>query len=268
MGKTSMRALFVVMVGLIVTAGCSARIEAAKNKLLKKIDQMVGEMDVKRTEIGNSIVGLREGIDGLAKANIRATVKLEQVGREVEPAQQSVTRIDKALKVIRPYFDKKESVEIAGTSYSPEKLQEMAAKMLNERKTRVATLDGLQQARSALEKTVATLQDKEDKYKASLTRLEGQVAEIDAKMIAAKAMKEASVSMGDSDQSLSGNVTNLEAKIKDLFVDVEVAIRSEGEKWDQAATAKQIDTVDTMLTKLEGPASTVAEIDKILGKAQ
>jgi hypothetical protein len=144
----------------------------------------------------------------------------------------------------------------------------MATKMLDERKTRVAMLDGLKQARSALEKTVSTLQAKEDKYKSTLARLESQVAEIDAKMIAAKAMKEASLSMGDSDQSLDSNVANLETKIKDLFVDVEVAIRSEGEKWDQAAATKQIDSVDTILTKLEGPTSTAAEIDKILGKAQ
>ena len=256
----------VLTLGLVV--GCGARIETAKNKVLKKIDEMLGDLDVKRTEIGNSMKGLKEGIDGVSKAHIRATVKLEQIGRDMEPAQQTLRRVDNALKVIRPSLDKKTPVEIAGTQYSQQKLQEMANRLLDERRSRSAMLDGLGQARATLGKTVSILESKQEKFQAALSRLQGQVAEIDAKMIAAKAMKDASVSMGDSDQTLADSVANLETKVKDLFTDVEVAIRCEGEKWDHAGTARQIDLVDSTLAKIEGPSGTAAEIDKILGKAK
>lgn len=256
----------VLTVGLVV--GCGARIETAKNKVLQKIDSMLGDLDVKRTEIGNAIKGLKDGIDGLSKARIRATVKLEQIGRDMEPAQQALSRVDNALKVIRPNLDKKVPVEIAGAQYPTQKLQEMANRLLDERKSRSALVDGLGQARSSLEKTVSLLESKQDKFQTILTRLQGQVAEIDAKILAAKAMKDASASMGDSDQTLADSVANLETKIKDLFTDVEVAVRTEGEKWDLTSAARQIDSVDSTLAKIEGPAGAAAEIDKLLGQAK
>jgi len=260
--------VIVAILGICVVWGCGARMETAKNKVLKKIDEILGELDVKRTEIATSMKGLREGIDGLGKAKIRASVKLEQVGRDLDSAQNMVSRVDNALKVIRPNLNKKEPSEIAGTSYTPEKLTDLANKLLQERKTRSVTADGLQQAKAALAKTVSVLLERQEKYKADMARLEGQLVEIDAKMVAAKAMKEASASMGESDLSMENNVANLETKVKDLFVDVEVALRSENEKWDQAATVKQIDSVDATLTRLEGSPGAAAEIDKILGTAK
>ena len=179
-----------------------------------------------------------------------------------------VARLDNALKTLRPHLDKKEPTELAGTTYRPEQIQEMATKLLDERKARSTTLDGLKQVKTSLEKTVAILQERQDKFKSDLARMEGQLAEIDAKMVAAKAMKDASAAMGESGQSMESSVADLDKKIKDLFVDVEVTVRGEGEKWDQAATTKQIDSVDATLSKLEGSSGAAAEIDKILGKSK
>jgi chromosome segregation ATPase len=253
----------ILAVGLL--AGCGARTEVAKEKLLKKIDSMLGEMDVKRKDIQMQMTGLKQGVEGLGKAKIKAQVKQEQIERDMQPLQERIDRVDAALKTIRPHLDKKEKVEIASVSYTPEKVKEMAGALLNERKTLASRLDSLNQAKASLGKTVSVLQQRQDDYKAALGKLENQVSEIDAKMIAAKAMQEASASMGESEASLATNVSNLEGKVRDLLADVTSTVLSENEKWDEARATKEIDGVDAALSKIEGPAATAAEIDKILG---
>ncbi len=260
-----MKRFLILLLTLGLFVGCGARVEVAKEKLLKKIDSMLGEMDVKRKDIQIQMTGLKQGIEGLGKAKIKAQVKQEQIERDVQPLQERIDRIDAALKTIRPHLDKKEKVEIASVSYTPEKVKEMAGALLNERKTLSSRLDSLSQAKSSLGKTVSVLQQRQDDYKLALGKLENQVSEIDAKMIAAKAMQEASASMGESETSLATNVSNLEGKVRDLLADVTSTVLSENEKWDEAKATKEIDGVDATLSKIEGSASTAAEIDRILG---
>ena len=135
-------------------------------------------------------------------------------------------------------------MEIAGVSYTPEKVKDMAGALLNERKTLSSRLDSLNQAKVSLGKTVSVLQQKQDDYKAVLGKLENQVSEIDAKMVAAKAMQEASASIGESEASLATNVSNLEGKVRELLADVTSTVLSENEKWDEAKATKVIDGIE------------------------
>ena len=260
-----MKNSLILLLTLGLCAGCGARTEVAKDKLLKKIDNMLNEMDVKRKDIQLEMTALKQGIEGLGKAKIKAQVKHEMVDCDMQPLQERIDRVDSALKTIRPHLDKKENVEIAGVSYTPEKVGDMAGALLNERKTLSSRLDSLTQGKSSLSKVISVLQHKQDEYKAALGKLETKVSEIDAKMIAAKAMQEASASMGESETSLATNVSNLENKVNDLLADVTTSIRSENEKWDEAKTMKEIDGVDSTLAKIEGSTSHAAEIDKLLG---
>jgi len=260
-----MKRLLVLVLTLGFVVGCGARAEVAKEKLLKKIDGLLGEMDVKRKDIQIQMTGLKEGIEGLGKAKIKAQVKQEQIERDMHPIQERRDRIDSALKTLRPHVEKKEKAEIAGVTYTPEKINEMAGTLIEERKTVTSRLESLDQGKTSLSKTVSVLQQKQDQYKSALTKLENQVAEIDAKMIAAKAMQEASASMGEGEATLATNVSKLEGNVRDLMADVTTAILSENEKWDEAKATKDIDGVDATLSKVEGSSSHAAEIDKILG---
>ena len=260
-----MKTSLILLLTLGFCVGCGARAEVAKEKLLKKIDSMLGEMDVKRKDIQIQMTGLKQGIEGLGKAKIKAQVREEQVERDIQPLQDRTDRVDAALKTIRPQLDRKGKVEIAGVSYTPDKVSEMAGALIEERKTLSGRLDGLNQAKASLGKTVSVLQQKQDQYRAALAKLESQVAEIDAKMTAAKAMQEASASMGDSEASLATNVSNLEEKVRDLMADVTATVLNENEKWDEAKATKEINKVDDALSKIEGSSSHAAEIDKILG---
>ena len=42
----------------------------------------------------------------------------------------------------------------------------------------------------------------------------------------------------------------------------------EGEKWDSDSTNKEIESVDSIISKIQEPSDTLAEIDKILSVGQ
>jgi len=119
-----------VLVSVVVVAsfwyGCGARVEVAKDKVKQKIDSLLGTMDVKRKEIELGISGLKEGIDGLRKAKIKAQVATEQLGRQAFPQEEKLASMDSALKTLRGHLEGDKPVEIAGKTYSPAELKELA----------------------------------------------------------------------------------------------------------------------------------------------
>jgi len=77
-----------------------ARVEVAGQKLKEKIDNILGQMDLKRKEIEISVDGLKEGINGLRKAKIKAQVSSEQIQRRARPQEERLASMDKALKTL------------------------------------------------------------------------------------------------------------------------------------------------------------------------
>lgn len=255
-----------LLLGLV--AGCGARAEVAKEKLLAKIDSMLGEMDVKRKEIEISVNALKEGIDGLRKAKIKAQVKGDQVKRQAAPFEEKLKSLDTTLSKLRDHLASGEAAEIGGKTYSPDELKAMGDKVLAVRKELVAQIEGFQKSQMSLQKVVDSLDRKQTEYQQSLSRLESQIAEIDSKSIALKAMKDASAAMGETDKTLAANVDDLENKVNDLYSDVEAELLAEDEEWNETATTEEIDAVDAFITATQEPTDTLAEIDKILAGEQ
>ena len=252
---------------LLITAtllGCGARAEVAKEKLLSKIDSILGEMDVKRKEIEISVDAFEEGIDGLRKAKIKAQVKQDQIGRQVAPLEQKLKEIDASLSSLREHLASGEAAEIGGKSYSPDELKAMGDKLLAARKELVKRIGGYESSKESLQKVVDSLERKQTEYQQRLARLESQIAEIDSKTVALKAMKDASAAMGESEKSMAENVDDLEAKVNDLYADVEVELLTEDGKWNADETTAEIDAVDAFIAATQEPTDTLAEIDKIL----
>jgi len=262
-----MRRSSIVLLAIALAWGCGARTEVAKDKVLKQIDKMLGEVDVKRKEIELSVNGLKDGIEGMRKAKIKAQVKREQMDRQVGDIQQQITQVDDILKKLRPHLNATTPVEISGTTYSVQQINEAADKLLKERKMLSDNLDHLHQAQASLDNTASTLEKRQIECQERLKRLEVQLAEIDTKSVALKAMQEASASMGDGDKSLASNLDSLEHKVKDLFATVETELRSGDEKWNETVENKKIDSADSLIENMRKPADTATEIDKILGGA-
>ena len=111
---------FFLLVGVLVLVGVGiygcgdgtkARVEVAKEKALKQLDDLLGSMDVKRKEIDLQVQGLKHGIAGIGKAKIKAQVKLEELNRKVEPLQTKQGEIDSTLKKYQEYLAKNEPVD-------------------------------------------------------------------------------------------------------------------------------------------------------------
>ena len=260
--------LIVVLCGALLIGlvhGCGARGQVAVGKLKEKIDFLLGTMDVQRKEIELSVNGLKEGIDGLRKAKIKAQVSGDQIQRQAKPQEEKLANLDVALKTLRGHLEAAKPVEIAGTTYSPAELKVMTDRVIQARKASAGQLDGLHEAQSRLQKVVATLERKQQEVQNRLTEIEGQVAVIDSNRIALTAMQRSAEVVGESDGSLAKSLDHLQDKVNGLFADVEVELRTEDAKWGEVAS-KEIDSVDGMVARIQNSHDTVAEIDRLIGK--
>lgn len=265
MNKHLKAPLVAVVLMMVSIVGCGSRVEVAKEKALTKIDSLLGTMEVKRKEIDISIRALNDGINGLRKAKIKAQVKHDQLEQKVIPISDKIASVDQSLKKLRADLVSGEPVDIAGKTYRPQELKQMAGRVLNARKDYVAQRDGLMEAEQSLQNVVSTLERKQQGYEQRLFRLEGQIAEIDAKRIALKAMKDASTAMDKSEENLARNVDQLEDQVLDLFADVQAELWVEDEKWNAASLETELISADAIIAATQDPSDMIAEIDRVLG---
>ena len=247
--------------------GRGARIEVAKDKIQAKIDSILGSMDVKRKEIEISVANLKDGINGLRKAKIKAQVSDDQIHRQAKPQEEKLANMDAALETIKGHLQTGKVVEIAGKTYNPAELKDMAERVMEARKACAGQLAGLHESEARLQKVASTLERRQHDTEARLATIEGQLAVIDSNRIALTAMQQSSAVLGESDTTLAKSLDKVQDKVNSLHVDVEVDLRCEDEKWAETeAATKEIDSVDATVNRLHGSHDTVAEIDKILGK--
>lgn len=254
--------------GLLIMAlvlGCGARVEVARDKLRERIDSLLGSMDVKRKEIQISVGGLKEGINGLRKAKIKAQVCQDQIGRQARPQEDKLARMDEALTTLRGHLEGGKAVEIAGKTYSPEELKTLTERVMEGRKASAGQVEAFHESQARLQKVVATLDRKQQEVQKRLAEIEGQLAVIDSNRIALTAMQKSAEVMGEADAGLAKNLDKLQDKVTNLFADVEAELRCEDEKWGETAT-KEIDSVEAMVAGLQKPRDTISEIDRVLSK--
>lgn len=259
----------VVCVALVVACvyGCGARMEVARDKIQAKIDNILGSMDVKRKEIEISVANLKEGIDGLRRAKIKAQVCDDQIHRQAKPQEEKLADMDAALKILKGHLQTGKPVEIAGKTYSPAELKEMAARVMEARKACAGQLAGLHESQGRLQKVASTLERRQHDAEGRLAAIEGQLAVIDSNRIALTAMQQSAAALGENDGTLAKSLDRLQDKVNSLHADVEVDLRCEDEKWAETeAASKDSDSVEATVARLQGNHDTLAEIDKILGK--
>lgn len=260
--------LFLSCALLVLASGCEARIEVATDKVLSKIDNILGELDVKQKEIELGMEGFRKGIESIRRAKILTKVKAEQIGRRVNETETTIARIDKSLRILRPHLDATDSVDIVGKTYTILQIKDTANEIIERRKQLSKNLNEFREVQNTLSSMSETLANRQKRYQGRLETLETRLSEIDIKRVATRAMKKASVSVGSGDQSFLNAVERLEAKVDDLFAEVEVELRLENGRWDDAAQIERIEGIDSLINDLEEPSDTAMEIDAILDDAK
>jgi chromosome segregation ATPase len=261
-----MRNIVVLVLCLALAPGCGSRCEVAKDKALKQIDALLGTIEVKRKEVEVGIDGLKQGLNGLRKAKIKAQVSRDQIQRQATPLEERLAGIDRALTTLRGHLEAESSVEIAGKTYSAQDVKDLAARVLQARQTCAVQLDGFRSARARLDKVVTTLEHKQREVEGRLASIESQVATIDANRNALEAMRRSAEALGNNDTSLKRGLDHLQAKVNDLYAEVEGELRYEDERWEE--TAKEIDSVEGVVARFQEPRDVVGEIDRILGGKQ
>ncbi len=261
------RVAFVVLVVLAgsIGIGCGGRVDVVKDKILGQIDSLLGKMDVERKQIDIAMKGLGTGIDGIRKAKIKAKVKRDQIKDEVTGVESQIAKVDSVLKVIRPHLEAKDPVEIAGTKYTPAQVKETATKLLAERKQLSDKLVAIKTVETSLDQTATALENQQTGYQQKLQKLETQVTQLDAQGVALKAKREAATAMAVGDDSMSSSVKSLQDKVNGLLAETTADFQLENEKWNEAASNKDLDSLDATLAKFKSSNETGSEIDKILG---
>ena len=260
-----------VVCGVLASAlvlGCGARLEVAKDKVREKIDSLLGSMDVKRKEIEISVAGLREGINGLRRAKIKAQVGGDQIGRQAKPQEERLAAMDGALKTLEGHLETGKAVEIAGKTYSPAELKEPDG-------TGHSVKEGMCGASGGVPRIPRTVAEGR---RHPGTEAAGGPEAVDRDRGPACGDRQqpdgphghAAVSGGHGrgDGSLAKSLDKLQDKVNGLYADVEVELRCEDEKWGEVAATKEIDSAEALVATLQNSHGTVAEIDKILGTSK
>lgn len=263
-----MKKLFLVFVTVasmsLSMSGCGARMEVAKDQALKKLDEMLGTMEVRRKEIDTQLAGLKQSIAGLKKAKVRTSVKLEEISRKAEPLTQRQDDIKFTLAKYKEYLSQNRPVEVAGKTLTPDKLKSNANKLTTAFRITGDELAGLERSRTELDKIVSSFEAKQQELNGHAARLQGKIEQIDSQMIAMRSLRDAKEIMGDSAATINDNVENLEAKVNNLLAEMRVELSVEGAMFDEASATKQVDEIDKLISDVQGPADTLSEIDQIL----
>ncbi len=249
------------------TSGCGARAQVAGDKMLKKIDGWLGDLDVKRKDIANNVQQLDAAIDKNHKAKIAAEVRMEDIDRQVQSIQGNIERIKQGLAVIQPQLSATEDVEINGKMFSPDKVKEMASELLDRHESLSSQLGALKATRETYKRTQDLLTREYQTSTSQMASLKRKLEEIDIKKKALDDMKTAQTILGESG-SISDKFSSLEKEINDLFLEVETGMRVESEKVAQreAQLENSTESLDEILSEVESVNDTQARIDAILGK--
>lgn len=248
--------------------GARARVSVAQEAATKKLDEMLGSMDVKRKEIDIQLKGFSDGLAGVRKAKLKAEVKIQELTRAAEPALTKLREIDSTLKKYRELLTKNETVELAGTTITPEQLKANAEKLIQGRKQITEELQAYDASKAELLKVVGGFDLQHRELNTRITALKSRIAQIDSQMVAVKALGDAKSAMGDGSSSMGENVSRLEDKVDTLLADVKVELGNEGLSFDESTALRQIDAVDSIIAAAQEPTDTLSEIDKILGNVK
>ena len=258
-----------IVPGLFCVSGCGdsaqARVDVATKKLVDKLDDALGKMDVQKAEIDNGIKSAKLAVDGVRKAKIKAQVSLGQLDEKARPHQDKIAKCDETLAKLRDAIKADTPADFGGKTYTVDELKDMAGKVIQSRKECEDQVKGFESARLNMQNVVATISRQQQELEARITNLQAANSKLDAELAAAKAMKQASSTMGDGSATLTDNLDELESKLASLSADVQGELTGESEKWSPDGVDSAINDVDAFIKSAQTPSDPVAEIDRILG---
>ncbi len=253
--------LTLLVLCLVAVSGCGPRLEIARDRLLAKADRLLGEVEVKRREVAPAMQTAEATLGRLKRGRMEVQVQATRMSCELRSTHNRLAETDRTLARLRALLGQGSPVEIAGTSYTPAQLRDMANRTILARKHLAAQVETLQSTEERLEGVVALLRAREQERQNRLDSLKGLLVEIDAKAVALKAVQEAARVAEDTGGL---GFEALDRQIRDLEVKVDGELAYHEEMLRQATSDP--DSVASILRNTGSTEEVVAEIDCLLSK--
>ncbi len=263
--------LLVAVVGIAIVSygGCEARVGVAKDAALKKIDDLLGPLNVQQKKVELAYAELETDTAGLREKRIEAKVRLESMQKKKAELQTNREQLVADLGKLKTMLDEAEgsgSITRNGKEVSLEELKSVAdatVKNLKNLKDQITKNDVIA---SAWAKNLEMLQKNDEISQKQLKKLASQLEEIQSKKSTLDAMKEAA-SIAGPGASLSDKFNDLTKEVYELLVQVDTKWEIEEAKLNDRIAEVEADnilTLDELLNDKTDVSSTKSEIDKLL----
>jgi chromosome segregation ATPase len=272
-----MRNLFIglILIGGLGTAlwfgcnGTAARVGVAKDNVIKQIDKVLGELNVKRKEVQIAFDKIEDAYHGLREKRIEAKILNDRFAKDTIELEKSHDVLRDNLEKLKPLLEEAQAsgkVERNGKEVSIGELKALATKTINEMKRNQELLAHKKRMANIATANLKTLTANEATSKTQLERLRSDLEEIDSKKDMLDSMKTdtslftgTGTSINDEFEKLSKDVQSLMDKV-DTQVAVEEA-KLEDRISDIEATPATVEELFKDDTDVSG---TISEIDAML----
>ena len=214
--------LAIGLIAAIATVGCGPRVEVAKDKVIKEIDKLLGELDVKQKDIQMKLGKVKEAAATIREKRIEAKIQLANLEKKRENLEAQIKKHTDNLASLKPMLKEASEasdgvIERNGRKVSKSELNSMATstmkqidKLKDQLKNRITTLT------NAWAKNLDLLKRQDDTNKESIKKLEDRLEEIASKKSAVDAIREAS-SISEPGISINDKFDELNTRKYDVF---------------------------------------------------
>ncbi len=247
------RKLLSFVLTIACLTGCGPRIEVMQEKVLGQIDHWLGELEVKRKQVGHAIVACQQSLDIVIREKVRVQVQLELLDTRIATLIARETQVDDQLKRIKGELAKGSP---QGTPVSESgDLRLEAQRLLRERQLLNEQSVSFKATHATLAKATQSLRERQQSLQPRLDQYRVRLDEIDTKRTCLKALQNVSATTSAFDTTLASRWNELESQLNELSAGVETEIRFEDEKWSQFEHASKgnsdLQSVESILADIE-----------------
>ena len=259
-----------IFVGTYV--GCGPRVQVAGKKILKKIDDILGEMNVQLQKIENKKDELTAQTDAIKKKLYVTEARLEKMQEDQAARTSEAASLKSDLLQLKGFLEQAGSsseVEIKGQVVKTERLIGWTtdkSKSLKRIKSNIASKGNLI---TIYEKNLALYKSQVKVSDESLAKLNDQIDEIKVKKEALDDTRRATLLDGKS-VSINDEFKDLTKDVDDLLVNVDASLKMENDKLEEriseSESAAGTAPLDELLDDKSDVDKALSDLDALLGE--
>ena len=265
--------LLVVGVAVGAYVGCGPRVQVAGKKILKKIDSILGELDIQLEKVEDKKKDLTAQTDVIKRKLYVTEARIEKMQEDQGERETEAKSLKSQLSQIKDYLGQaKESgqVEIKGKQITTERLLGWAS----DKSKALTRIKGSMESKGRLlsihEKNLTLYKSQVSVSQDSLKKLTDQIEEIKLKKEALDDTRRATLLDGKS-VSINDEFKDLTKDVDDLLINVDASLKLETDKLEEriseAEASAGSQTLDELLDddNVSDVDKAMSDIDALLG---